>query len=80
MPSSSAEKYNSLSPYEVVKKINANIKDDAIITVDDGANLCWVFQAFHRSNQTIYTAGGNSPMGYSFPAALGAAIHETKSR
>lgn len=77
-PSSSAEKYNSLSPYEVVKKINANIKDDAIITVDDGANLCWVFQAFHRSNQTIYTAGGNSPMGYSFPAALGAAIHETR--
>ena len=79
-PSSSAEKYNSLSPYEVVKKINANIKDDAIITVDDGANLCWVFQAFHRSNQTIYTAGGNSPMGYSFPAALGAAIHETKKQ
>ena len=77
-PSSSAEKYNSLSPYEVVKKINANIEDDAIITVDDGANLCWVFQAFHRSNQTIYTAGGNSPMGYSFTAALGAAIHETK--
>ena len=77
-PSSSAEKYNSLSPYEVVNKINANIEDDAIITVDDGANLCWVFQAFHRSNQTIYTAGGNSPMGYSFPAALGAAIQETK--
>jgi acetolactate synthase-1/2/3 large subunit len=74
-PSSSAIKYNSLSPYDVVKDINSKIKDNAIVTVDDGANLCWVFQAFHRTNQTIYTAGGNSPMGYSFPAALGAAIH-----
>lgn len=74
-PSSSAEKYNSLSPYDVVKKINSLIKEDAVVTVDDGANLCWVFQAFSRSNQTIYTAGGNSPMGYSFPAAIGAALH-----
>lgn len=74
-PSSSSKKYNSLSPYDVVKDINSKIKDDAIVTVDDGANLCWVFQAFHRTNQTIYTAGGNSPMGYSFPAALGAAIY-----
>ena len=74
-PSSSAKKYGSLSPYEVVKKINSLIQDDAIVTVDDGANLCWVFQAFSRTNQTIYTAGGNSPMGYSFPAAIGAALH-----
>ncbi|MDC1487724.1 thiamine pyrophosphate-binding protein [Gammaproteobacteria bacterium] len=74
-PSSSAEKYNSLSPYDVVKKINSLIKEDAVVTVDDGANLCWVFQAFSRTNQTIYTAGGNSPMGYSFPAAIGAALH-----
>ncbi|MDA9274287.1 thiamine pyrophosphate-binding protein [Gammaproteobacteria bacterium] len=74
-PSSSAEKYQSLSPYNVVKRINSLIQDDAVVTVDDGANLCWVFQAFSRSNQTIYTAGGNSPMGYSFPAAIGAALH-----
>tara|TARA_X000000950_G_scaffold269734_1_gene348715 strand:+ start:1970 stop:3721 length:1752 start_codon:yes stop_codon:yes gene_type:complete len=74
-PSSSADKYKSLSPYEVVKTINQKIQDNAIVTVDDGANLCWVFQAFHRTNQIIYTAGGNSPMGYSFPAALGASIH-----
>jgi acetolactate synthase-1/2/3 large subunit len=74
-PSSSAKKYKSLSPYDVVKKINGFIQDDAIVTVDDGANLCWVFQAFSRTNQTIYTAGGNSPMGYSFPAAIGAALH-----
>jgi acetolactate synthase-1/2/3 large subunit len=73
-PSTSAEAYGSLSPYEVVKHINRLIDQDAIVTVDDGANLCWVYQAFERTNQTIFTAGGNSPMGYSFPAALGAAL------
>lgn len=76
-PSSSAVEYDSLSPYDVVKKINRLISDDAIVTVDDGANLCWVFQAFSRTNQTIFTAGGNSPMGYSFPAAIGAALHQS---
>jgi acetolactate synthase-1/2/3 large subunit len=44
------------------------------VIADDGANLCWVFQTFHRTRQTLYTAGGNSPMGYAFPAAIGAAI------
>ena len=73
--SSSSVKYNSLNPYDLVKKVNSLIDDDAIVTVDDGANLCWVFQAFKRTNQTIFTAGGNSPMGYSFPASIGSAIH-----
>jgi acetolactate synthase-1/2/3 large subunit len=61
----------------VVKRINGLIKSDSIVTVDDGANLCWVFQAFERSDQTIFTAGGNSPMGYSFPAAIGSAIQSS---
>lgn len=79
-PSSSSIKYNSLSPYDFVRKVNDLIKDDAIVTVDDGANLCWVYQAFNRTKQTIYTAGGNSPMGYSFPASIGASIHSPKSQ
>ncbi len=73
-PSSSAEKYGSLSPYSVVQKINNAMDRNAIVVADDGANLCWVFQCFHRTEQFLYTAGGNSPMGYSFPAAIGAAI------
>ncbi|QED23883.1 thiamine pyrophosphate-binding protein [Candidatus Deianiraea vastatrix] len=66
---------NTLSPYKVVQKINKLIKDDAIVVADDGANLCWVFKAFHVTNHILYTAGGNSPMGYSFPASIGAALH-----
>ena len=76
-PSTSSIEYKSTDPYEVVKRINRLIKSNAIVTVDDGANLCWVFQAFERSDHTIFTAGGNSPMGYSFPAAIGSAIQSS---
>ncbi len=70
-----AEIYNALSPYESIKSISRNLKDDAIVVADTGATVCWFFQSFIRSNQTIYTSGGNSPMGYSLPAAIGAAIY-----
>jgi acetolactate synthase-1/2/3 large subunit len=74
--STSAQKYATMSPYDAVKKINTLIKDDAVVVADDGANLCWVFQAFHRQKQAFFTAGGNSPMGYSFPASIGAALYD----
>ncbi|CCE04763.1 putative acetolactate synthase I, large subunit [Bradyrhizobium sp. STM 3843] len=63
-----------LSPYAVVQELNRLMKRDAIVACDTGAALCWVFQMFHRSAQTLFTAGGNSPMGYAVPAAIGAAI------
>ena len=68
-------KENSLSPYQVVQKINKTIKDDAIVIGDTGATLCWMYQIFHRKKHLLFTSGGNSPMGYSFPAAIGAALH-----
>lgn len=74
-PSSTAEKYGTMSPYAAVQQINRMIEDDAVVVADDGANLCWVFQAFHRKRQTFFTAGGNSPMAYSMPAAIGAAFY-----
>ncbi|MBU6140098.1 MAG: thiamine pyrophosphate-binding protein [Proteobacteria bacterium] len=75
-----SKKNKSLSPYGVIQKINKMIEDDAIVIADTGANLCWVFQIFHRTNQIIYTAGGNSPMAYSFPAAIGAALHKPQAQ
>ena len=68
---------NSLSPYLTVQKINKMIRDDAIVAVDTGASLCWVFQIFHRTKQVLFTSGGNSPMGYALPAAIGAALLDT---
>ena len=79
-PSTTAEEQGTLSPYWAVQAINRAVDPDAIVVADDGANLCWVFQTFHRTRQTLYTAGGNSPMGYSFPAAIGAAIQNPRKQ
>jgi acetolactate synthase-1/2/3 large subunit len=70
----SGSRPNRLCPYEVVRRINAVIAEDAIVAVDTGACLCWVFQSFKVKNHNLFTAGGNSPMGYALPAAIGAKL------
>lgn len=72
--STAEDKHHTMSPYKAVQKINGLIDKDAIVVADCGANLCWVYQIFHRTQQVLMTAGGHSPMGYSLPAAIGAAI------
>ncbi len=67
-----ASRTGSLDPYKSVRAINAMIDDDAIVIADTGATVCWVHQVFHRKAQTLFTAGGHSPMGYALPAAIGA--------
>lgn len=67
-----AAEMGSQSPYEVIERINALVARDAVIVNDTGAAVCWAFQSFHRTGQTLFTAGGNSPMGYALPAAIGA--------
>jgi len=69
-----SKKNNSISPYQVVQRINQMIEDDSVVIAETGASLCWVFQIFHRTNQTLFTAGGMSPMGYGIPASIGAAL------
>lgn len=66
--------HNTLAPFDVVRRINGLIKDDAIVIGDTGATVCWLYQAFHRRRHTLFTAAGNSPMGYSLPAAIGAKL------
>jgi acetolactate synthase-1/2/3 large subunit len=66
----------TLSPYASVQRINDLINDDACVAVDTGATLCWVYQSFHRRRHALFTAGGNSPMGYALPAAIGAALYQ----
>ena len=65
---------NFLNPYKAVRLAQQLLDDDAIVVSDCGANLCWVYQAFKPSNQLLFTAAGNSPMGYSLPAAIGASL------
>ena len=72
--STSARQSNTQSPYDVVRRINELVADDAIVIADTGATVCWVFQAFKVKKHSLFTAGGNSPMGYALPAAIGAKI------
>ena len=72
--STSAARLNTLSPYDVVRRINAVAAKDAIVVGDTGAALCWLHQAFRVKAHTLFTAGGNSPMGYALPAAIGAKL------
>jgi acetolactate synthase-1/2/3 large subunit len=72
--STSARRLNSLSPYEVVRVVNAVVADDAVVIGDTGAAICWLHQAFKVKRHNLFTAGGNSPMGYSLPAAIGAKV------
>ena len=62
------------NPYSAVRIAQAKFEKDAIVVSDCGANLCWVYQSYLADSSFLFTAGGNSPMGYSLPAAIGAQL------
>jgi acetolactate synthase-1/2/3 large subunit len=72
--SASAQRLNTLSPYDVVRRLGDAVDHDAIVVGDTGAAVCWLHQAFRVKQHTLFTAGGNSPMGYALPAAIGAKL------
>ena len=72
--STSARRLNSLSPYDVVRRLGEVIAPDAIVANDTGAAVCWAHQAFKVKQHLFFTSGGNSPMGYALPAAIGAKL------
>lgn len=69
-----AQQHNTLSPYDAVRHFYGVLNEDAIVIPDAGAALCWVYQAIRRKRHTLFTAAGNSPMGYAIPAAIGAKV------
>lgn len=72
--SSTARKLNTLSPYDVVRRMSEIADEDAIVAADTGAAVCWLHQAFKIKRHHLFTAGGNSPMGYALCAAIGAKL------
>ena len=72
--STSARRLNTLSPYDVVRRLADAMAPDAIVPNDTGAAVCWVHQAFKVKQHLLFTSGGNSPMGYALPAAIGAKL------
>lgn len=64
-----------VDPYVFVETLSTLVDPDAVVFTDCGANLTWTIQAFHvKRNQRLISAMGNSPMGYSMAASIGASI------
>lgn len=63
----------SVNAYVFVEALAKALGGRDTIVADEGGNLTWVMQAFTvKAGQQLFSAFGNSPMGYSLPAAIGA--------
>lgn len=61
--------------YSVLRQLDALMPPDAVVAIDTGATLVWCFQTLAPSgSRRIFSNLGNSSMGFSLPAAIGAAI------
>jgi len=70
-----------VNPYCFVDRLSNKLNKKDIILTDDGGHLTWTIQAFKvKKGQRVFSAFGNSPMGYAFPAALGASLANKKKR
>ncbi|MFC5503411.1 thiamine pyrophosphate-binding protein [Lysinimonas soli] len=67
-------KPGEFNPYSAVTALQPLLPQEAIVIADTGANLAWLFQAYAPDDSLLFTSGGNSPMGYSLPAAIGAQL------
>ena len=57
------------------------LNDKSVVIADDGGHLTWAIQAFKvKQGQKLFSAFGNSPMGYAFPASIGASIVRNKGK
>ncbi len=70
-----------VNPYVLMGKISKILSNKDIIIADDGGHLTWTIQSFKvKYGQKLFSAFGNSPMGYSLPASIGASIVKNKKR
>ena len=70
-----------VNPYVFIDSLSKKLSKKEIIIADDGGHLTWTLQAFKvKYGQKLFSAFGNSPMGYSLPASIGASIAKNKSK
>lgn len=63
------------APYKFMDIFNVVSDSDAVITTDIGQNQMWAAQSIKlKRGQKFLTSGGLAPMGFSLPAAIGAAF------
>ncbi len=76
-----SESTKFVNPYFLCHELSQLTSANEIIIPDDGAHLTWFMQSYkNKLGQRIFSAYGNSPMGYSFPASIGASIALNKKR
>jgi acetolactate synthase-1/2/3 large subunit len=64
-----------VNPYVFMEALSSCAANDAIVVTDCGSNLIWTMQGFEvKGSQRIISAFNHSPMGYSLPASIGAAL------
>ena len=70
-----SEQSGSVNSYVFIKALSDRLKEGDIVVSDQGGNLTWTIQAFQtKKDQMLFSAFGNSPMGYALPAAIGASF------
>ena len=70
-----------VNPYCFIDRLSNKLNKKDIVLTDDGGHLTWTIQAFKvKKGQRVFSAFGNSPMGYAFPAAIGASLANKKKR
>lgn len=69
------KKKDFVDPYVFMEVLSKQLKNDAVIITDCGGNLTWTIQGLSlKRGQRLFSAMGNSPMAYSFPASIGASL------
>ena len=70
-----------VNPYFFIKELSKNLDKNSIVIGDTGSHLAWTMQSFKiKYGQQLFSAFGNSPMGYALPASIGAKLINKKSR
>ncbi len=74
-PSEYYNRKEKVDSYVFIKELSQLAEEGDIIITDAGGNLSWTMQAFEvKKDQRLFSAWNHSPMGYSLPASIGAAL------
>ncbi|HEY4514282.1 MAG TPA: thiamine pyrophosphate-binding protein [Candidatus Paceibacterota bacterium] len=69
------KRVSPMNAYPFLRKLSDVLPAGEVVIANEGGNLVWTMQSFRiKKDQRLISTFGNSPMGYSFPAAIGAAF------
>lgn len=75
------KKQKKVNPYVFNNYLSKILTKQSVIISSTGAHLTWLLQAFKiKYGQKLFSAFGNSPMGYALPASIGASLFINKKK